>query len=70
MDKKLAQLLAAIEDKGYIGAGPMRLTQDPNFIALKDQLGPVDEPKPVKVEPVKVAPKVVALPVRKIVRHK
>ena len=62
MDKKLAQLLASIEDKGYIGAGPMRLSDDPNFLALKDELGPVEEPKP---EPVKVAPKVVALPVHK-----
>ena len=60
MNEKIYKLILDIEDKGYIGAGPMRLAADPNWIELREALSE----KPVK-EPVKVAPKVVALPVHK-----
>ena len=63
MDRKLAQLLALIEDKGYIGAGPMRLTQDPNFIALKASLFGTKEPEEPKS--VKVAAEAIKKEVRK-----
>jgi hypothetical protein len=59
MSKIIVELLADIEAKGFMGAGGgQHLAADPDWIELKAQL--VKKP-----EPVKVAPKVVALPVHK-----
>ena len=71
MAKKVVELLADIEEKGYIGAGPMRLTEDPNWHALKETISRAYEVSlspDVKISSAAkkpVAPKVVALPVHK-----
>jgi hypothetical protein len=55
MVERIAELLIKIEDKGYIGAGPLRLEADINWQELKILFAAANKPAPKPV--IKVAPK-------------
>ena len=52
-EKKIRFLLNAIEDKGYIGAGPVKLVNDQNWLELRAlfaiaNMKPAPKPTPKK----------------------
>jgi hypothetical protein len=49
MVERIAELLIKIEDKGYIGAGPLRLEADINWQELKILLSGANKPAPKPV---------------------
>lgn len=55
-EQKIRNLLESIVEQGYIGAGPMRLENDPNFIELRKMFATANMPpvpKPVTKKAVK-----------------
>jgi hypothetical protein len=49
MVERIAELLIKIEDKGYIGAGPLRLEADINWQELKTLFAVANKPAPKPV---------------------